>query len=87
VLLFPPGNDLSEMEKALEDPRLVGFEYSRQESDFSDQFGESAIKRNVYRHPTRWGQPTNRFEKIHDLYGIFVPPMIPLRGLTDKTCM
>ncbi|KAJ5150826.1 uncharacterized protein N7482_010078 [Penicillium canariense] len=72
VLLFPPGNDLSEMEKALEDPRLVGFEYSRQESDFSDQFGESDIKRNVYRHPTRWGQPTNRFEKIHDLYALGV---------------
>jgi hypothetical protein len=70
VLLFPPDDALPGVEKALEDPRLVGFEYSRQESDFSDQFGESEIKRNIYRHPTRWGQPTNRFEKVHDLYGM-----------------
>lgn len=70
VLLFPSEDSLSEMQKAFEDPRLVGFEYSRQESDFSDQFGESEIKRNIYRHPSRWGQPTNRFEKIHDLYGM-----------------
>ncbi|KAH6869674.1 hypothetical protein B0T10DRAFT_361787, partial [Thelonectria olida] len=72
VLLFPSDNGLSEMEKAFEDPRLVASEYSRQESDFSDQFGESEIKRNIYRHPTRWGQPTNRFEKIHDMYALGV---------------
>ncbi|KAF4332072.1 kinase-like (PK-like) [Fusarium beomiforme] len=72
VLLFPSEDSLSEMQKSFEDPRLVGFEYSRQESDFSDQFGESEIKRNIYRYPSRWGQPTNRFEKIHDLYGVML---------------
>ncbi|KAF5701480.1 kinase-like (PK-like) [Fusarium mundagurra] len=72
VLLFPSEDSLSEMQKAFEDPRLVGLEYSRQESDFSDQFGESEIKRNIYRHPSRWGQPTNRFEKIHDIYGVIL---------------
>ncbi|KAF9776677.1 hypothetical protein IL306_005119, partial [Fusarium sp. DS 682] len=72
VLLFPPENTLSEIQNAFEDPRIVGFEYSRQDSDFSDQFGESEIKRNIYRHPTRWGQPTNRFERIHDMYALGV---------------
>ncbi len=77
LLLFPSDDGLAEMEKAFEDPRLVGFEYSRQESDFSDQFGESEIKRNIYRHPSRWGQPTNRFEKIHDMYGMSCPSRSP----------
>ncbi|RGP71271.1 kinase-like pk-like [Fusarium longipes] len=72
VLLFPSENTLSEIQNAFEDPRIVGFEYSRQDSDFSDQFGESEIKRNIYRHPTRWGQPTNRFERIHDMYGVIL---------------
>lgn len=71
VLLLPavdaPAGDM--LAYSLEEPRIVGFEYARQESDFSDQFGEAEIKRNIYRHPTRWGQPTNRFEKVHDIYG------------------
>lgn len=53
----------------LDDPKVIGFEYARQESDYSDQFGEADIKRNIYRHPSRWGQPTTRFEKLHDVYG------------------
>lgn len=57
----------------LGDPRVVGFEYSRQETDFSDQFGEEDLRRNLYRHPTRWGDPTKRFEKIHDIYGQLLP--------------
>ncbi|KAJ0312472.1 hypothetical protein COL516b_001556 [Colletotrichum fioriniae] len=60
------------MSTALVGARLVGFEYSRQDSDFSDQFGESELKRNIYRHPERWGQPTKRFGKIHDIYALGV---------------
>jgi hypothetical protein len=53
----------------LDDPKVTGFEYARQETDYSDQFGEADIKRNIYRHPSRWGQPTSRFQKLHDIYG------------------
>lgn len=53
----------------LGNPRIFGFEYSRQELDFSDRFGEGDIRRNIYRHPARWGDPTQRFDKMHDIYG------------------
>ncbi|KAF4777592.1 hypothetical protein HER10_EVM0004241 [Colletotrichum scovillei] len=69
ILLFPEHAGMSAI---LEGARLIGFEYSRQDSDFSDQFGESELKRNIYRHPERWGQPTKRFGKIHDIYALGV---------------
>lgn len=54
---------------SLETPKLIGFEYSRKEGDFSDEFGEGEIRRNIYRHPARLGDPTERFTQSHDLYG------------------
>ncbi|KAL0767360.1 hypothetical protein CaCOL14_010210 [Colletotrichum acutatum] len=69
ILLLPKDAGMS---TTLESARLIGFEYSRQDSDFSDQFGESELKRNIYRHPERWGQPTKRFGKIHDIYALGV---------------
>jgi hypothetical protein len=62
-------------------PRIVGFEYARLESDFSDGYGEADMKRNIYRHPARWEQPSEQFAKVHDIYGIPLPfpftPIIP----------
>lgn len=55
----------------LEQPRIFGFEYSRLDSDFSSGRPDYDIKRNIYRHPQRWGQPSETFSKIHDIYGMF----------------
>jgi hypothetical protein len=57
----------------MENPRIAGFEYARLESDFSDGYGEADIKRNIYRHPARWEQPSEHFAKVHDIYGIPLP--------------
>ncbi|KAH7346177.1 hypothetical protein BKA65DRAFT_594740 [Rhexocercosporidium sp. MPI-PUGE-AT-0058] len=54
----------------LEYPRVLGFEYSRLDSDFSSGRPDYDIKRNVYRHPQRWGQPSETFSKIHDIYAL-----------------
>jgi hypothetical protein len=55
----------------LDDPRITGFEYARLESDFSSARPETEIRRNVYRHPVRWGKPSERFTKLHDIYGTY----------------
>ncbi|KFY51055.1 hypothetical protein V496_08971 [Pseudogymnoascus sp. VKM F-4515 (FW-2607)] len=54
----------------LEQPRIFGFEYSRLDSDFSSGRPDCDIKRNIYRHPQRWGQPSETFSKIHDIYAL-----------------
>ncbi|KFY70475.1 hypothetical protein V499_09140 [Pseudogymnoascus sp. VKM F-103] len=54
----------------LEQPRIFGFEYSRLDSDFSSGRPDYDIKRNIYRHPQRWGQPSETFSKIHDIYAL-----------------
>jgi hypothetical protein len=56
----------------LEHPQIFGFEYSRLDSDFSSGRPDFEIRRNIYRHPQRWGQPSETFSKIHDIYGISV---------------
>ncbi|KAL2059780.1 hypothetical protein VTL71DRAFT_10164 [Oculimacula yallundae] len=54
----------------LEHPHVFGFEYSRMDSDFSSGRPDYDIKRNIYRHPQRWGQPSQTFSKIHDIYAL-----------------
>ncbi|KAG4433090.1 hypothetical protein IFR05_011430 [Cadophora sp. M221] len=54
----------------LEEPRVFGFEYSRLDSDFSSGRPDYDIKRNIYRHPQRWGQPSETFSKVHDIYAL-----------------
>ncbi|PQE33835.1 Serine threonine kinase protein [Rutstroemia sp. NJR-2017a WRK4] len=54
----------------LEHPTIFGFEYSRLDSDFSSGRSDYDIKRNIYRHPDRWGQPSETFSKIHDIYAL-----------------
>ncbi|KAI5797352.1 hypothetical protein DFH27DRAFT_625475 [Peziza echinospora] len=53
-------------------PYLFGFDYSRRESDFSSRRHDDALKRNIYRHPRRWGLPRERFGKVHDIYALGV---------------
>lgn len=53
----------------LNSPRIFGFEFSRLESDSTSLRADLEIRRNIYRHPDRWGQPTQAFSKVHDIYG------------------
>jgi len=84
VLLFPAKPKLHVGEEAavagaqivpvdLVEPRVVGFEYARPESDFSSASPQHELSENLYRHPARWGVPRERFGKIHDIYGTSPP--------------
>ena len=53
-----------------DEPWLVGFEYSREDPGFSENPRELEISKDIYRHPERWGQPTRRFDKSHDVYSL-----------------
>jgi hypothetical protein len=55
-----------------EEPWLVGFEYSREDPEFSEKPREEDISKEIYRHPQQWGEPTRRFEKFHDIYSLGV---------------
>jgi hypothetical protein len=54
------------------EPLVLGFEFSRQESDFSDGLPDYLPARDIYRHPQRQGRPERRFSKIHDIYSLGV---------------
>lgn len=54
----------------LSQPWLCGFEGSRPEEEESKLQGDYSGETNAYRHPERWGQPTIRFEKSHDIYAL-----------------
>ncbi|KAH9207473.1 hypothetical protein DL95DRAFT_374293 [Leptodontidium sp. 2 PMI_412] len=74
-IIFLPGTETSTSTESpemaiLEHPRVFGFEYSRLDSDFSSGRPDYDIKRNIYRHPQRWGQPSETFSKIHDVYAL-----------------
>ena len=56
---------------ALENPRVVGFGYARQAGDESEQIVDDEARRNIYRHPDRWGASPVRFGEVHDIYGEF----------------
>ncbi len=61
---------------SLDNPRIVGFKHARQDTDESDRIGDDETRRNLYRHPDRWGLSPVRFEKMHDIYG---EPILPSR--------
>ena len=54
-------------------PWLFGFECSRPEDAESELHPE--WKDNAYRHPERWGKPTIKFEKYHDIYALVCVPL------------
>ncbi|KAK3646864.1 hypothetical protein LTR56_008352 [Elasticomyces elasticus] len=58
-------------------PYLVGFEFSREQSDITSNEQDGMLIRNLYRHPDRQGAPEDggpeiRFGPLHDLYAIGV---------------
>jgi hypothetical protein len=51
---------------------LYGFEYARPMDTDTSFKADTNFLRNVYRHPQRWGVPTESFTPIHDLYALGV---------------
>jgi hypothetical protein len=54
----------------LEKPYLLGFEYARAGDAGTILEEDHQLQNNLYRHPDRWGRPTIRFEKSHDIYAL-----------------
>ncbi|KAK4210139.1 hypothetical protein QBC37DRAFT_322655 [Rhypophila decipiens] len=64
------------------DPWLIGFEYAREETGFSEKANRGAMiavdpSTDLYRHPDIWNgeadkRPTTRFDKQHDIYSLGV---------------
>lgn len=53
-------------------PYVTGFEFSRPALAATEVGFDFDIDRNLYRHPTRQGYPTESFNKLHDLYALGV---------------
>ena len=64
----------------LHHPRIFGFEFSRLESDYTSLSADLEIRRNIYRHPDRWGYPKQAFSKVHDIYGSSIVPFLSFRS-------
>ncbi|KAM7203467.1 hypothetical protein V8F20_004061 [Naviculisporaceae sp. PSN 640] len=79
VFFSNPGASLSEV---VREPWLIGFEYAREETGFSEKANGGANiavdpRTDLYRHPDIWDseldqRPTTRFDKQHDLYSLGV---------------
>ena len=52
------------------EPYLIGFEYSRLETDESESTWDDDAGKNFYRHPERQGPPLVTFTKRHDIYAL-----------------
>ncbi|KAF4830414.1 hypothetical protein CGCTS75_v005919 [Colletotrichum tropicale] len=61
-----------ETQPDLSDPWLLGFEFSRPEQYFSHGHADACLSRDIYRHPERQQNPTQIFNKIHDIYALGV---------------
>lgn len=56
----------------IDEPWLVGFEYSREWNGESELPTVVNPLHDVYRHPQTWGKPDVRFNKLHDIYSLGV---------------
>lgn len=73
----------------LSEPWVLGFEFSRPETYFSNGQSDACPRRDVYRHPDRQQDPSTVFTKIHDIYALGVVLLeIGKRSLPDdhKLC-
>jgi serine/threonine protein kinase len=69
VIFFPRTGGRDEALSPRE-PWLEGFEYAREDPGLSAPYGNVEIQQDIYRHPEQWGQPTRRFNRIHDIYSL-----------------
>jgi hypothetical protein len=67
VLFFA---ERGQSESDLTRPWLFGFECSRPEDAESEMNADHSPNSNSYRHPERWGNPTAKFIKAHDIYSL-----------------
>ncbi|XDG00623.1 hypothetical protein ABKA04_000238 [Annulohypoxylon sp. FPYF3050] len=79
ILFFPPEIDSSAVPSPtsgeslnFSEPWVLGYEFSRPESYFSQGQSDRCPTRDVYRHPDRQGRPTQLFNKVHDIYSLGV---------------
>ncbi|KAH6898223.1 hypothetical protein B0T10DRAFT_555557 [Thelonectria olida] len=77
ILFFPqPSTEATaspaETRLDLTKPWVLGFEFSRPEMYFSHGHGDYDAARDVYRHPRRQQNPTEPFNKLHDVYALGV---------------
>ena len=54
----------------LASPWLFGFDASRPEEAHSHMREDHSVSNNIYQHPARWGRPSLRFIKPHDVYSL-----------------
>ena len=54
----------------LASPWLFGFDASRPEEAHTHMLEDHSLSNNIYRHPARWGRPSLRFTKPHDVYSL-----------------
>ncbi|KAH8664872.1 hypothetical protein BGZ61DRAFT_462476 [Ilyonectria robusta] len=72
ILFFPLDPSNNDRGYDLSKPKILGFDWARKEDEISPEDPGLEIKHNIYRHPQRWGQPTSRFDKTHDIYALGV---------------
>ncbi|KAK2745079.1 hypothetical protein CKAH01_18296 [Colletotrichum kahawae] len=77
ILFFPIANSKESVTSSddnldLSEPWLLGFEFSRPEQYFSHGHADACLSRDIYRHPERQQNPTQIFNKIHDIYALGV---------------
>jgi hypothetical protein len=51
---------------------VYGYDFARPLDQKSSISADTNLTRNVYRHPQRWGVPTESFSPIHDIYALGV---------------
>lgn len=67
IIFFPEGDST---ETFITEAWLVGFDYARESEGFSEKIRTIDTSKDVYRHPDTWGEPTGKFQKIHDIYSL-----------------
>ena len=60
----------------LSTPWLFGFEYARAQDAGTKLVEDHNTHNNLYRHPYRWGRPTVKFTKAHDVYSLASIPIL-----------
>ena len=76
----------------LASPWLFGFDASRPEDAPTSMREDHSLGNNIYQHPARWGRPSLKFTKPHDVYSlvsqcpsltnpVLVPPNFLIQGV------
>ncbi|GAP82493.2 putative protein kinase-like [Rosellinia necatrix] len=74
ILFFPtlPNTEEPKGRLDLSEPWVLGFEFSRPETYFSQGLEDICFLRDIYRHPDRQRHPSQPFNKMHDIYALGV---------------